>query len=83
MNKRQLKVPMRSLGTKNPFLRGKPNVYFHWQEWYGFRMCPFALLSIFFKVNASWSQPGPFEPLIADDLEKYSVINRAKNKKIV
>ncbi len=30
-----------------------------------------------------WSQPGPFEPLITDDLEKYSVINRAKNKKIV
>lgn len=28
-----------------------------------------------------WSQPGPFEPLIADDLDKYSVINSAKNKK--
>ncbi len=83
MNKRQLKGPYAFFGYQESILRGKPNVYFHWQEWYGFRMWSICTPFDFLQVNASWSQPGPFEPLIADDLEKYSVINRAKNKKIV
>lgn len=59
------------------------NTYLWWQQRSCFQVCPLTIPLIFFEVNTSQNQQGPSEPLAADDLEKYSVIDRAKNKKIV
>lgn len=76
-----IRVPRRSVATQNPFFEAKMNTYLWWQQRSCLQVCPLTIPLIFFEVNTSQNQQGPSEPLTAYDLEKYRVINRAKNKK--
>ncbi len=44
------------IGYPEFHFEGEPNVYFHWQEWHGFRMCPFATTFDFLWAEHIWSQ---------------------------